>query len=336
MAKIGKPRGLIDYMALSDEPRERAGQPPRSVWKHIFRPRTIMYTTLWSLVGFGLLFALFIRSDIEMTVAPIRNPTYVTLSDGSIRNTYDVRLLNKHGEERQFKLSVTGDPSLADPARRHPVPVDPGAGQRDPAAAGLRDRAEGIGARRIGGHRHPLLGRGSEQRRARLQGQHLQRNGRTEPWPTGSLPASTRFCSSSARSAVIIAVNIVLAVSAVRTFPGLEVKNSYVASQEFDKRRKAQEALGWTVSAETTGTEVVLRIDDATGAAAPVATLDATIGRATDAAHEFAPGLRLRRRSAMRRRSRWDRATGMLRLAATARDGTEFTQRIVLFVKDAE
>jgi polyferredoxin len=43
MAKIGKPRGLIDYMALSDEPRERAGGKPR-VWRHVFRPRTICFT----------------------------------------------------------------------------------------------------------------------------------------------------------------------------------------------------------------------------------------------------------------------------------------------------
>ncbi len=113
MAKVGKPRGLIDYMALSDEGRERAGEPPRNIWKHILRPRTIMYTALWSLVGFGLLFALFIRQDIEMTVAPIRNPTYVTLSDGSVRNTYDVRLRNKSGEPRQFRLTVAGDPTLS-------------------------------------------------------------------------------------------------------------------------------------------------------------------------------------------------------------------------------
>ena len=112
MEKIGKPRGLIDYMALSDEANERAGHPPKNIWKHILRPRTIMYTTLWSLVGFGLVFALFIRSDIDMTVAPIRNPTYVTMSDGSIRNTYDVRLRNKHGEARPFELSVVGDPAL--------------------------------------------------------------------------------------------------------------------------------------------------------------------------------------------------------------------------------
>ena len=112
MARIGKPRGLIDYLALSDEARERAGRPPRPVWHHVLRPRTVLYTALWALVGLGLLFALFIRAEIDMTVAPVRNPTYVTLSDGSIRNTYDVRLRNKHGEARRFRLSVKGDPAL--------------------------------------------------------------------------------------------------------------------------------------------------------------------------------------------------------------------------------
>ena len=112
MERIGKPRGLIDYMALTDEERERSGKPPKPVWKHIFRPRTILYTTLWALVGVGLVVALFVRSDIGLTVAPVRNPVYVTMSDGSIRNTYDVRLRNKHGEARQLKLAVTGNPDL--------------------------------------------------------------------------------------------------------------------------------------------------------------------------------------------------------------------------------
>lgn len=109
MAKLGKPRGLIDYIALSDETRERAGEPPKSVWTHVFRFRTILYTTLWSLIGIGLLWALFVRPDIDATVAPIRNPQFVTLSDGSIRNAYDIRLRNKHGEERQFRIFATGD-----------------------------------------------------------------------------------------------------------------------------------------------------------------------------------------------------------------------------------
>ncbi|KEJ87903.1 cytochrome c oxidase accessory protein CcoG [Sulfitobacter donghicola] len=107
MAKIGKPRGLIDYMALTDEPAERAGKPPRPLWQHIFRVRTLIYTAMWSAIGIGLVYALFIRSDIELTVSPVRNPTYVLQSDGGIRNIYDVRLRNKSSEERQFHMSLT-------------------------------------------------------------------------------------------------------------------------------------------------------------------------------------------------------------------------------------
>ncbi len=112
MAKIGKPRGLIDYLALSDQEAEAQGQPPKPIWRHVFRFRTMLYTTLWALIGFGLVFALFIRADIEMTVSPVRNPTFVTLSDGTIRNIYDIRLLNKNGEDREFHLSLSSDEIL--------------------------------------------------------------------------------------------------------------------------------------------------------------------------------------------------------------------------------
>tara|TARA_R110002094_G_scaffold110412_1_gene107629 strand:+ start:187 stop:1683 length:1497 start_codon:yes stop_codon:yes gene_type:complete len=117
MGKIGKPRGLIDYLALEDVPPPDLSPAddtwkPRPVWRHVLRPRTILYTVLWSMVGFGLLFALFVRSDIELTVSPVRNPTYVMQSDGAIRNIYDVRLRNKSGEDRAFRLSLTSDEPL--------------------------------------------------------------------------------------------------------------------------------------------------------------------------------------------------------------------------------
>jgi cytochrome c oxidase accessory protein FixG len=112
MAKIGKPRGLIDYMAFTDEVSERAGGKPKPILKHVLRPRTILYTALWSLVGVGLIFALFIRSEIDLTVAPVRNPTYVMLSDGAIRNTYEVRVRNKTHDAREFAITVKGDPAI--------------------------------------------------------------------------------------------------------------------------------------------------------------------------------------------------------------------------------
>jgi cytochrome c oxidase accessory protein FixG len=112
MAKVGKPRGLIDYMALTDEANERAGKPKVSVWKHIFRLRTIIYTVLWAGIGVGLTVLLFVRADIDMTVAPVRNPQFVTLSDGSIRNTYDVRIRNMSHDDSDFAISLVADAPL--------------------------------------------------------------------------------------------------------------------------------------------------------------------------------------------------------------------------------
>ena len=109
MTKLGRDRGLVDYLALSDEPRERAGNPPRSAWYHIFRVRTLLYTAIWGIFGLALIYALFIRAAIDITVAPVRNPQYVTLSDGGIRNAYDIRLRNKHGEARAFEFQLVGD-----------------------------------------------------------------------------------------------------------------------------------------------------------------------------------------------------------------------------------
>ena len=113
MDKIGKPRGLIGYMALTDEEHERSGQPKIPVWQHIFRVRTMLYTVLWAGVGVGLLVALFIRPDLSITVAPVRNPVFITLSDGTIRNTYDVRLRNKYGEDRPYQITIDSDAALS-------------------------------------------------------------------------------------------------------------------------------------------------------------------------------------------------------------------------------
>ena len=114
MIKVGRPTGLIAYLTANDEPLERAGEQPRNMWKHLIRFRTIMYVVLWGAVGLGLLVALFVRPDIEVNVSPIRNPVFVALSDGTIRNDYDLRILNKHGEERPFHITVTSVATDAD------------------------------------------------------------------------------------------------------------------------------------------------------------------------------------------------------------------------------
>lgn len=131
---------------------------------------------------------------------------------------------------------------------------------------------------------------------------------------------------------VIISVNIFLAVAAVRTFPGLEVKNSYVASQEFDERRNAQAALGWVVSAHHADGQVVLSITDRLGKPVQVATLSAILGRATHIKDDMEPAFQFDGAvyvaPAKLAGGNWN-----IRMNATAADGTRFTQRVILYVK---
>ena len=115
MDKIGKPHGLVGYLALTDEPLEKAGKPDKPIWKHILRPRTIVYSMLWLGIGIGLVVALFLRANLDASITPVRNPPYVILSNGDIRNSFDMRLRNKHGDDRWFTISATagGDVTLA-------------------------------------------------------------------------------------------------------------------------------------------------------------------------------------------------------------------------------
>lgn len=132
--------------------------------------------------------------------------------------------------------------------------------------------------------------------------------------------------------AVIIAVNIALAVSAVKTFPGLEVKNSYVASQEFDKRRTAQEALGWSVYANASGGLVFLEISDEHGNPVEVASLRAVLGRATHVKDDIQPEFKFDG-TAYVAKAELGAGNWNIRMNAIARDGTQFTQRVILHVK---
>lgn len=131
---------------------------------------------------------------------------------------------------------------------------------------------------------------------------------------------------------VIISVNLVLAYSAVNTFPGLEVRNSYVASQTFDDRKAAQEALGWTIGAHHRDGILTLSITDDAGRPVEVAMLDATVGRATHVAEDVTPEFRFDGRAYVAPVPLGD-GNWNIRMTALADDGTEFQQRVVL-IKD--
>ena len=62
-------------------------------------------------VGALMLYALLTRTLLDVNVLHDRNPVAVKLSDGSIRNAYTVRLLNKRGFDRVIAIDIDGPPN---------------------------------------------------------------------------------------------------------------------------------------------------------------------------------------------------------------------------------
>ena len=134
--------------------------------------------------------------------------------------------------------------------------------------------------------------------------------------------------------AVIIAVNVVMAWKAVSTFPGLEVKNSYVASQTFDAERAAQEALGWTLTPAYDPATEELRLVFTDKADMPVnlAALEVLVGRTTSSAEDMHPAF-VREAGVYVAKATLGAGKWMMQVEARAEDGTLFRQRIDLAVK---
>lgn len=107
MGKIGRQPGLIGYDTDMNVERRKQGLPP--VFR-VVRARTVIYAATIALVGVVMLYALVTRDFLAISVLHDRNPIFVELSDGTIRNGYTVRLSNKRNYARQFVLGIEGLP----------------------------------------------------------------------------------------------------------------------------------------------------------------------------------------------------------------------------------
>lgn len=110
MVQIGRPRGLIDYATIDDAEHEKAGGERRPIRKTLFRPRTIAYFMIWASIGIAMLFALGERTRIDISVLQDRNPLFVRLADGAVRNSFTIKIRNMETRPRAAEVSVTGLP----------------------------------------------------------------------------------------------------------------------------------------------------------------------------------------------------------------------------------
>ncbi|HVX76915.1 MAG TPA: cytochrome c oxidase accessory protein CcoG [Bradyrhizobium sp.] len=105
MKKIGRHPRLIGYDNDINIQRRIAGQP--EIFKPV-RARTVVYASLIVVVCSVMLYTLLTRSLLDLNVLHDRNPVAVKLSDGSIRNAYTLRFLNKRGFDRVVAVDIDG------------------------------------------------------------------------------------------------------------------------------------------------------------------------------------------------------------------------------------
>ncbi|MEW5423097.1 cytochrome c oxidase accessory protein CcoG [Amorphus sp. 3PC139-8] len=110
MKKIGRPTGLIGYDTDMNLARREEGKPPIY---NLVRVRTVIYAAIIAIVGSIMIYTLTSRSFADVNVLHDRNPVFVRLSEGGVRNGYTVRILNKRPYERTFLLRVAGLPEDA-------------------------------------------------------------------------------------------------------------------------------------------------------------------------------------------------------------------------------
>src|SRR5690606_31691130 len=100
MDKVDKPRGLIRYASLD----ELEGKPVKKIHQH---PRTWVYIGIILIALGGIIYGLTHLGTVTLKVIPERQPLFVRLSDGSIRNRYELKVVNK--TDKDFYVAVTAE-----------------------------------------------------------------------------------------------------------------------------------------------------------------------------------------------------------------------------------
>lgn len=112
MEKLDLPRGLIHYDTENNQ-EKRAAQiaAHQKPWKgkmFWLRARTLYYALILSVIGGLMSWAILNRQPLELNVIHNRSPLYVKMSDGSIRNNYQFKVLNKSHDDKAYSVKING------------------------------------------------------------------------------------------------------------------------------------------------------------------------------------------------------------------------------------
>jgi cytochrome c oxidase accessory protein FixG len=109
MDRIGHDRGLITWDTLA---RQSAKAKGRHEKLRFFRTRTLIYAAALSIAAAAMVTSVLTYAKVGITVEHDRAPLFVRLADGTLRNGYTVRLVNKSQVRTEMVLYAQGVPGV--------------------------------------------------------------------------------------------------------------------------------------------------------------------------------------------------------------------------------
>ncbi|MGD8783995.1 MAG: cytochrome c oxidase accessory protein CcoG [Thioalkalispiraceae bacterium] len=99
MDTINYPRGLIKYTSQNQLENKK---------HRFFKFKTVGYALALLIAITVLISAILNRQDTELHVRQVRQPLYITLSDGFIQNRYSIKVFNKQAQLQEYVLITSG------------------------------------------------------------------------------------------------------------------------------------------------------------------------------------------------------------------------------------
>lgn len=102
MESRGWPKGLVRY---ASEKELEEGVKPK-----VLKLKTLGYGAAILAVTVLLFAAIITKAPMDFAVNQVRNPLFVTLADGRIQNSYEIKINNKTDQPQDLDLSIEGLP----------------------------------------------------------------------------------------------------------------------------------------------------------------------------------------------------------------------------------
>ena len=105
MLKVDRPKGLIAYDTDAAVEARAAGKP--AVYR-LIRSRTVFYAVALAVVGALMTWGLLNRPSLDVHVLHDRNPVFVRLHDGAVRNGYTIKIANRTFQAQTYTVAFDG------------------------------------------------------------------------------------------------------------------------------------------------------------------------------------------------------------------------------------